>query len=1527
MSFWDTPTTEPQTQPVAKAGGLFNIPSPFTPTANSTQAIPDASTLNISPKSFWDFAVKEVTPRKEPVQVRRPFEATPIDTTLPPIVTQAASFGTGPAEALPRAGVTLAGEAVGLGRALKGQQPGTVDLGFDMRRLGYDTPEYQTAAQEIQDAINKGENPWQAGLRVIFTKALDVALGAQLFSGIAKILTAKLLAGNLESKVIAQDIVDGYKARQSATFEQLKDASLPVREKALADLANAKTEAEKVIAKHGAPTTADRARVTASRYTEPLARETPIVKDIFAPTKVEVGSYPSRMAQPDISMKPVTGGGFWDTPIAGLLPGERPLGGKTPQPAFGLSIQPVEKVGGEAPQVIAERMAKELKPVNEIAGELYQGGHGLTQKEATRIATEAVTVKVVPTPSPLVTEARKYKTAEEFVYHTTPAENVLSIQKTGLKAGGGQFGEGTYFTSNEELLKTFSKDFDVQIRVNKDMASRFGGFTENQTKYRDAKELLLSNKDIPIPSKVLEIKTKDGSWIPLDKANTKDFTNLVNVYRAKPLKEWWNKNYDNLTQQENDTIGRIMHSNGESGSPSNAKLVLKPSEKVQLDKLTKNELTDIWSKAQTPSLGTKTSRVSQGKAVDSFMKTVSTDGGGFGLGRPPIKKPLSEVDQFIAQNKIRVVSRDGRDVYQTKQGDTWVNARDESSAVTKVTRIKPKAELPPALEQEKLRLEMKKEVLDSNPAKGLGKLVTKRGEFAGGFTEVGGKGTGKWAKEGDQIANDLGYADSEEARVAYADYQAEVATLKDQKSWLKDQIKKYKIQQATEERVTKEKGIAPVSEIAKTEIPQIKGTGEARTLEKTAQEQLSREGQVGSPDIWPLDKMIVTLPSTPLKAKVNMLDYIRTPDKVLQKIGLGKEAEIMRVGYEGYLKELPKNIDKITAWSKEVPKDANQRIFRWLDGEAIDLAQNELKVGEEIKTWLSEWANRLGLPEDNRIAEYITHIFDDQLLKKEFDEDIAKIIADKIPGTVYDPFLQKRLGAQGYKQDTWAALDAYVKRATRKVHMDPALTVLEEAAGGLEKSQWDYVKNYVDRVNMRPTDIDNLLDNGIKQIIGYRFGQRPTLAVTRVLRQATYRAMIGGNVGSALRNLSQGMNTYAKLGEKYTAIGYVKLMQSGAQAELEKEGVLLESFIQDRAISSTKKAIEKADKALFYMFQGVEHINRGSAYFGAKAKALAEGKTEAQAIEYGKKIVRDTQFVFGSIDTPLILSSDIAKTLGQFQTFSVKQTEFLIEMAKNKEFAGLIRYVIAGLAFTYTIGKAFGMDPSEIIPFSSVFTGKNSLFQSPPSLRFPIEAGKAILNVPDQYGRPRDLSKKVSDVGKTLWGLVPAGIQIKKTIEGSQTVTEGGVKNKLGRLQFKTGDTLAAKAQAVTFGKYASPQAQDYFAGISRAERLYKELKKLPPAEANARLDALETEDPALSNQLDNLMKDIKLGITPEDKTIRAMGVVDGSRAQYIYDKAMKMKTTEERNAYLDDLTNKKIISDKVDEQIGELISRHNTTP
>lgn len=619
-------------------------------------------------------------------------------------------------------------------------------------------------------------------------------------------------------------------------------------------------------------------------------------------------------------------------------------------------------------------------------------------------------------------------------------------------------------------------------------------------------------------------------------------------------------------------------------------------------------------------------------------------------------------------------------------------------------------------------------------------------------------------------------------------------------------------------------------------------TGELRSIERQAELAATRE--IRDPKLRKaasLPKIIERSP-TPVKAKVNALDYMRTPENVLKKIGLSKQADTIRTAYDGYVKELPQNIDKISGWAKQLPKESSGRIFRYLDGQAVDLSAEEVKVAGEIKTWLKEWADRLDLPEDKRIADYITHIFDDQLLKKEFDEDLAKIIAEKVPGSVYNPFLLKRLGSKGYKEDVWAALDAYVKRATRKVHMDPALESLQNAAGHLEESQWNYVKRFADRINLRPTEIDNLIDNGIKSIIGYRAGQRPVAAITKSLRRATYRGMLGLNVGSALRNLSQGINTYAKLGEKYTALGYSKLFSKANRLELESSGVLSSSFVQDRAMSSAKRAMEKFDKVLFYMFETAEKINRGAAYFGAKAKGIASGMSEEKAVEYAKRIVRETQFQFGSIDTPVGMSSDIAKTLAQFQTFTTKQIEFLVGMAKNKEYAGLIRYALSGIAFVYTVGQAFGMKPQDLVPLYRLGV--------PPSLKLPYEAASAAVGAPDDYGQPRSATEKMKDVIGTLPGYIPGGIQAKKTIQGYQAIKEGGSYDATGRLQFPQGQSTAKKAQSLIFGKYSSTEAKAYF---NRGEITKEEKAKIQPVfdEAQRLLSTGDTEGAKeLVNQL-----------------------------------------------------------------------------
>jgi hypothetical protein len=589
---------------------------------------------------------------------------------------------------------------------------------------------------------------------------------------------------------------------------------------------------------------------------------------------------------------------------------------------------------------------------------------------------------------------------------------------------------------------------------------------------------------------------------------------------------------------------------------------------------------------------------------------------------------------------------------------------------------------------------------------------------------------------------------------------------------------------------------------AESSLPKI----ETRLPEETAAEPLSQSlpeaGQIVPPhEVEPLTKMVEDKAPS-VKNKVNIVDYFRTPENVLKKIGLGKQAQELRGAYESYQGQLRQEVGRIAQWEKEAPDPASsQRIFQWLDGQSVQLAPNEQKVANEVKTYLQDWAEKLNLPQDKRISNYITHIFERDFINKEFDPELAKIIEERIPGSVYDPFLEKRLGKLGYVEDTWRALEAYVKRATRKYNMDPALDSLRSAADLLDLESYKYVKRYAERVNLRPTELDNLLDNAIKSSpIGYKFGQRPTTVLTQKFRQMVYWGALGLNIGSALKNLTQGVNTYAKLGEKYTILGYsdlAKRMIAGDMEELYKSGVLDDAFIQDRKLTAIKSVMQKLDKVLFSLFDTAEKINRGSAYFGAKKKALDLGMSEVAAISYAKRIVRETQFAFGSIDNPIVLSSDLSKTLLQFQTFNVKQAEFLTGMIKNKEFGGLARWIGASLVSVYTIGKLFGMRPQDLIP--TVRLGGSPLVNA---LSSASEAA---------FGNPQQKAEGKKGLINTGTLLIPAGVQAKKTIQGVSQYQQGRATTAAGKTKYKVEKSTSNLIRGSLFGPNSFPETQNYY--------------------------------------------------------------------------------------------------------------------
>lgn len=553
------------------------------------------------------------------------------------------------------------------------------------------------------------------------------------------------------------------------------------------------------------------------------------------------------------------------------------------------------------------------------------------------------------------------------------------------------------------------------------------------------------------------------------------------------------------------------------------------------------------------------------------------------------------------------------------------------------------------------------------------------------------------------------------------------------------------------------------------------------------------------------------------KKRVHILDYFATPEFVLEKVGLARGAEMLQLAKDKAANTIRKEFDTVTSWierAKGQAKDGQVHtdgdtatlIFDWLDGQEKEvtpfMTETEIAIAREIRAYLKQWADRLGLPEENRIGKYITHIFERSTEGKEsqfLDPELAAIMAENVAKSVYDPFLQKRLGKQDYIHDVWRALDAYIKRASRKEAMDPALEEIARMAEKLDGETYNYVKALSHRVNMRPTEIENAMDSFITQTpIGHYFTDRPTAFLSRKVRQMFYRGTLGLNIGSAMRNLTQGANTYAKLKEKYTIIGYSKLFGRMATRDLQElydQNILSDALVQDRHIGAVKKAMDMVDSTLFSAFSFAETINRGAAYFGAKSKALAEGLSEEEAITFAKRMVRETQFAFGAVDTPVWLNDDVVKTLTQLQTYNIKQTEFLGRMAKQKDMAGLIRWTAASFAMLYSIGRLFGMTANQIIP--TIGLGGAPLTSTA------IALGGAMSS--DEQTQ----AKAVSQLKRNFMAMIPGGAQIRKTLQGASDLERGFDATKTGRFRYRVGPEDAF--QALVFGPSSLPQAREYF--------------------------------------------------------------------------------------------------------------------
>ena len=81
---------------------------------------------------------------------------------------------------------------------------------------------------------------------------------------------------------------------------------------------------------------------------------------------------------------------------------------------------------------------------------------------------------------------------------------------------------------------------------------------------------------------------------------------------------------------------------------------------------------------------------------------------------------------------------------------------------------------------------------------------------------------------------------------------------------------------------------------------------------------------------------------------------------------------------------------------------------------------------------------------------------------------------------------------------------------------------------------------------------------------------------------------------------------------------------------------------------------------------------------------------------------------------------------------------------------------------------------------------------------------------PTRYGEGLLVTKGIAD---PLFKVLPSygGAQLKKTFQGIATVDEGKSTTKTGRFQYKVDDNFRNWLTAILFGKYALPEAIDYY--------------------------------------------------------------------------------------------------------------------
>ncbi len=446
----------------------------------------------------------------------------------------------------------------------------------------------------------------------------------------------------------------------------------------------------------------------------------------------------------------------------------------------------------------------------------------------------------------------------------------------------------------------------------------------------------------------------------------------------------------------------------------------------------------------------------------------------------------------------------------------------------------------------------------------------------------------------------------------------------------------------------------------------------------------------------------VTTDETIVVHDLNVIDRLRPTRFVFEKMGLfdiwedAFRAETLRNEEQvAFNKELNKH-------AKKVGKDIARRELLWeFVNNNNQEVFNQLTFPEKQaalwwKRTADDWADRLNIPQERRIKDYIPHIFDEAAKEAQdspVDASFSMLFSKKIKDKVKMPFLEKRLGKElGLVKDPFLAAQAYQNVALRKFYYEPILQKLKLVSEHETTPEFarNYLKDYSRRMTGEPALIDREANKFLidvakeirnipgagkvgESLAGFLERGNATGMAAYNLTSALYVMWLGFKPTTAIRNLSQHGLIIAEVDSiqdfgngirlRFTAEGKAAVAESLVWRS--RRGAFVESIDSSMASRWTDTVREFA----LFLFRKADEQNVKDAFLSgyAEAKRLYPDAGRDLWLKRGDEVASDTQYLYTKMNSLAISQSGPGKVGAMLTTWAINWLELMNKFVRGKQ--------------------------------------------------------------------------------------------------------------------------------------------------------------------------------------------------------------------------------------------------------------------